>query len=103
MSNLSAALTAFFDAEIRNEETMRRENGYPGTKEYEATLDASSDTYIPQSALGTALDSWEQAPQDVRADLCGGASEHDVLIADEDLRSMVAVRGADYPLIDLLR
>ena len=103
MSNLSTELTNFFDVEIRNEETMRREVGYPGSDEYDATHDHEDDQHVPQATLGSALDSWEQAPDDVRADWCesteGPAAMADVEL---DLRSLVAFHGANYPLVDLL-
>lgn len=103
MSNLSSALREFFAVEIRNEEAMRREAGYPGSEEHQATYEPASDQYVPQSTLGSALDSWEQAPQDVRADWCVEfIGSEEVLDAEDDLRALIEVHGADYPLVDLL-
>lgn len=101
MPTISEHLQNFFAAEIRNEDAMRRDAGAPGTDEYEATFDASSDLHVPQADLGTALDSWNQAPDDVRADFTGAPVE--VLPEVEaDLRALTGFHGEDYPLVDLL-
>lgn len=103
MSNVSAALTNFFHAEIRNEESMRREVAAPGSDEYDATFDPASDLHVPDATLASALDSWDQAPDDVRADWCQTNADPATLQGIEDeLRSLVTAQGPGYPLVDLL-
>lgn len=99
MPSISTGLTEFFAAEIRNEQSMRRDAGAPGTDAYEDTYDPESEVYVPESSLETALDSWSQAPDTVRTEWTGVPAEGLAAIENE-LHDLIDDLG-DVRLADL--
>lgn len=96
----SDTLTRFFEAEIANDDAMRREAGAPGTDDYEDTFDPDGEAFVPEATLASALDSWSQAPDDVRA-AWTGAEPADLASIEDELRSLIASHGEQTALTDL--